>query len=313
MAYRFKLDEPLHKGFRRVAGGQIEIALAELSEPEIGPCSVHECRKSLKRLRALIRLAGPALGAKIARQHNAVLSDAARLLSPHRDHAVVLETIKKLEATHDEKLTHALAAMRAALEASHAEEGARLDADVSQSVQVALTKEAKRLLKAKLKGKGFSVFEGGLEECYRSGRDALKTAYSKRSDEAFHELRKAVQWHWRQMTLLTRAWPEALSVRIEAARELSQILGDHQDLVLLETAAKHSAALDEASRMVIWDACEAKRRVLRDAARFRAERLFAEPPKVFVRRIEGYWHSGRRITPLYGPASTAENGTSEPV
>ena len=46
-------------------------------------------------------------------------------------------------------------------------------------------------------------------------------------------MRKAVQWHWRQMSLLGRAWPDEFAVRVTAARELSQMLGDDHDLAML--------------------------------------------------------------------------------
>lgn len=72
MPYRFKIDEPVEKGFRRIAREQVDAALQELAAPEVQPKGVHECRKSLKRLRALVRLAASALGddkAQIGRAH----------------------------------------------------------------------------------------------------------------------------------------------------------------------------------------------------------------------------------------------------
>ena len=56
MPYRFKIDEPVEKGFRRIAREQLDVALAELAAPQVPPKGVHECRKALKRLRALVRL-----------------------------------------------------------------------------------------------------------------------------------------------------------------------------------------------------------------------------------------------------------------
>ena len=70
MPYRFKIDEPVEKGFRRIAREQLDIAFTELAPPapNILPTGVHECRKALKRMRALVRLATPALGQRKARR-----------------------------------------------------------------------------------------------------------------------------------------------------------------------------------------------------------------------------------------------------
>ncbi len=42
MPYRFKINEPVEKGFRRIAREQLDAALAELAAPEIAPSGVHE-------------------------------------------------------------------------------------------------------------------------------------------------------------------------------------------------------------------------------------------------------------------------------
>ncbi len=36
MPYRFKIDEPVEKGFRRIAREQLDVALAELAAPKSG-------------------------------------------------------------------------------------------------------------------------------------------------------------------------------------------------------------------------------------------------------------------------------------
>ncbi|MBK9079325.1 MAG: CHAD domain-containing protein [Hyphomicrobium sp.] len=60
----------------------------------------------------------------------------------------------------------------------------------------------------------------GIAATYRDGRRALKRAYDTPTDETIHELRKMVQAHWRHMALLSRAWPDEMSLRLEAAREV---------------------------------------------------------------------------------------------
>src|SRR5262245_16407187 len=93
MAFRFKLNEPVEKGFRRIGLEQIERAERQLSASESLEVATHETRKSLKRVRALLRLARPGLGDTIYRAENARFREIGALLSSARDSDVVLETV----------------------------------------------------------------------------------------------------------------------------------------------------------------------------------------------------------------------------
>ena len=96
MPYRFKINEPVEKGFRRIAREQLDASLAELAGPQVGAKNVHECRKALKRLRALVRLASDAIGNAKAGRRTKALGEIAKLLSARRDQTVMLQTIGKL-------------------------------------------------------------------------------------------------------------------------------------------------------------------------------------------------------------------------
>ncbi|MFN0218640.1 MAG: CHAD domain-containing protein [Hyphomicrobium sp.] len=301
MAYRFKLDESFEKGFRRIAREQIDRALSELSSLEVGPASVHESRKAIKRLRALVRLAAPAIGEKAAARRNASLRKIAHMLATRRDEAVLYETMAKFDLTLGTGAKEALAHLRGHPTARASDPPRPLEAEAAQQARLLLVKEAKRFARIKFKARGFDAVSHGLDASYRSGRRALKAAYHKPSDEAFHELRKTVQTHWRQMSLLSRAWPETFEARVSAAREISQFLGDDHDLAILHQAAKSAVGLPQASLDAIERACRAQQGRLRSSAEFRIARLFAEAPGAFCRRIERYWLAGRQIRPLVAP------------
>lgn len=294
MAYRFKLDEPFDKGFRRIAREQLDRTIAELTDGHVAPSGIHESRKALKRLRALLRLAAPAIGDKAFARRNRALRRIARLLSGSRDTAVIAETLDGLVATTQPGAA-ALDAARDLLNTPDAGRAVTLDADIAETARVLLLKEARQFVHLPFKGKTFAAVHGGLEHSYREARKTLRAAYKTPSDDGFHELRKTVQWHWRHMTLLSRAWPDAFATRVSAARELSQILGDDHDLAMLRHAVRTSEMLAEEHRAVIEDICLSKQAALRRAAEHRAHRLFAEPAGAFVRRIGLYWRFGPDI------------------
>ncbi len=310
MAYRFKLDEPFEKALRRIARSQIDQALDELSAGEVFAKGVHESRKSLKRLRALIRLMAPAMGAKKAKARNAAVRDIGRLLESRREADVCLETLSRLEQTVGAGDRDALAPLRDGLMSQEMARPAPLDPQIAAQARALLIEEARRFSTIRIKGKGFEALSRGLEDSYRAGRRALAKATDKPATETVHELRKTVQWHWRQMSLLSRAWPDEFQARIAAARALSQILGDDHDLAMLEQSA-HSLGLSAAQLAEILRICQTRQSALRAIAEPLCGRLLAETPGAFQRRMAAYWHFGRQAKPAEGRDSqwpkTAEN------
>lgn len=112
MAFQFKLNEPVEKGFRRIGLEQIERAERQLSASESLEVATHETRKSLKRIRALLRLAQPGLGDAVYGAENARFREIAALLAPARDSDVLVQTVTKLECLPGEVANAALAAAR---------------------------------------------------------------------------------------------------------------------------------------------------------------------------------------------------------
>src|SRR3954453_7178467 len=101
MSYRFVKRETVPDGLRRIARERIENALAELrgetdSSPEE---AIHEARKDMKKLRAVLRLARDELGDDVYRRENACFRDAARKLSGVRDADVMLATFKGVDGS----------------------------------------------------------------------------------------------------------------------------------------------------------------------------------------------------------------------
>jgi CHAD domain-containing protein len=298
MPYRFKIDEPVEKGFHRIAREQLDAALQELAAPEVNAKAVHECRKSLKRLRALVRLVAPALGKKAARRRIKALGAVAQLLADRRDQAVIMETAASLssETGTDGSLT--LAPLKTHFAKSVGDAVQPLDPVCALEARQLLALELKKFDGARLRERGFAAFDGGLEKSYRRARKALREAYGEPSDETFHALRKSVQWHWRQMSLLARAWPEEAAVRVNAARELSQMLGDDHDLAMLINTTAKADDISPEHKEAIIGLCIRKQQALRAAAEHPAEQLFAEPTAAFVKRMRAYWKHGRKTPDL---------------
>jgi CHAD domain-containing protein len=250
----------------------------------------------LKRLRALVRLAADGLGKGKAHKRVKSLGEIAKLLSSRRDQTVMLETIEAL-SKEEPDTAEVLAPLKASLSAQLSDQPETLDPDIASRARLLLLREAKKSAHAKFSKRGFAALAGGLEASYNDGRKAAKIAYEEPTNENFHDLRKAVQWHWRQMSLLSKAWPDEFAVRVHAARELSQLLGDDHDLAVLSDAASRSASMTEEQKDAAVAVCQHHQQLLRATAEYRAKRLFAEKPKAFVSRVAIYWRCSRSLDP----------------
>jgi CHAD domain-containing protein len=296
MAFRFRLGEPFDEGFRRIALEQIDRAQSQLAQADDQSVAIHESRKALKRVRALLRLMRPAIGDEIFRRENSDLRDIGLSLSGARDRHVLLETAMKLDAMgRFERRSVADNLRQTILGAGTESEPVRMKAAAERLAGV-----RDRLSTVTATGSGFAIVGEGLEKSYRTARRAFRHAYAEPSDEAFHEWRKGAQRHWRQMSLLSRAWPELLEARVGEARALSQLLGDDHDLAVL-VAFVHSeaaASLRKETAAIVETAARGRQEELRAAAHPRGDRLFATGARQLRKNIGEYWEAAARLKQL---------------
>jgi len=293
MAFRFKLAEPFEVGVKRIAREQIERAQCQLKGSGDAVVAVHETRKSLKRLRALLRLIRPALGESGFREENARLREIGHGLSGTRDRHVLMETVSKLEASSSLGRKGLAQAVREVLQAENGTDGATVEVAAMKQAQSRLVEAKKRFAQLQLSGRGFEIVGPGLEASYRKARRAFRGAYAQPSNEAFHEWRKGTQQHWRHMVLLSRCWSGCLNARVAEARALSQLLGDDHDLALLIDFVRSQSAdtLGTSQIATLEKLAQQRQGELRAFAHPRGVRLYSEGAKSMRRRIGAYWEA----------------------
>ncbi len=108
------------RGLKRIALSQLDLAIELLRGEGALPAAdrVHETRKALKRVRAMLRLLEDELGHKRCARARAVLRDAAAGLAEARDAEVMVGTLEELLRRHPRRLRRrrALIELREALE-----------------------------------------------------------------------------------------------------------------------------------------------------------------------------------------------------
>ena len=298
-AYRLKERETPSAGIRRIASGRAEKAVEALGRAEAGEdfaASIHAARKDLKKLRGVLRLVRSELGDDLYRVENERYRDAAALLAGSRDAEVKVETLAALREKVGESIPPELGdAWLAALERERDEVAGRATGLTGQG-RIATARKAiedgrEEIAKWPLGDDSWGLFKADLRSSYRRGRRAMKRARANPAPENVHEWRKQTKHVWYQLRILGGAWSQVLGETAEEAHRLTDLLGDHHDLaVLAEDLAGRDLPGDRASAE---RAIERRQRQLLESAFELGDRLFAEKPKPFGRRIKAYWKAWR--------------------
>jgi len=294
MPYRFVSGETVTDGLRRIAEEQVGRALSSIED---GPAdrheAVHEVRKRMKKLRALVRLVRPAMPDTYAKE-NAAFRDLGRELSDPRDSQSVLEAFDGLTRAREDLVDpEAFAPLRNRL-VEERDRRAAAPEDVSRrlgGVAEELEGARRRIGSWSLDEEGFDALRGGLAKTYRRGRSRMRDAYRDPSTEIFHEWRKRVKYHRYHLRLLRDLWPAVLNARREELHRLSDRLGEEHDLALLMDVVRNASDGRGESRPAeaLRGLAAHRRSDLRALARPLGRRLFAEKPKRLAGRVGALW------------------------
>jgi CYTH domain-containing protein/CHAD domain-containing protein len=295
-AFRLRADEDAAAGVRRAIVGRLEKAAARLREADEGDAlaeSIHGARKDLKKARAALRLVRAELGGKTFKRENRALRDAGRTLSASRDAEVKLATLDALAAGDGDVSPAAALRWREALLAERERIVAGESGDVAAAV-AAIEAVAARAPEWQLGAGGWKLLAPGLDTAYREGREAFAALGHAPDFEAVHELRKRGKDLWYQLRLLGDAWRPVLEPTAEAVNDFTDLLGDHHDLAVLAVDLAGRAEVDDADREALRGLIEERQASLLAEARSAGERIYAEKPKAFARRMRAYWHAWRQ-------------------
>jgi CHAD domain-containing protein len=285
-AYRLNAGESLPEGIARIAQGRIDHAVAELrGKTGSTPVeAVHETRKDLKKLRALLRMTRGELGEEAFRRENSCFRDAGRELAGVRDDDVMLETLKALDLPAGME-----GELRTAVQAQRGLDGADGRRTAAAGVVAMLREARKRVGDWPLERHSFDALRDGLEATYRRGRRDFRAARSDPTVEALHEWRKRVKELWYHHNLLRELWPPVMQAVGGEAHELANRLGEDHDLALLaDWVREHTTAEPE-----FFEAVERRRGELQADAMELGERLYADKPGAYVRRLRGLWEAAQ--------------------
>jgi CHAD domain-containing protein len=290
--FRLRDGERVPDGVRRIARGQLDMSIERLNgdtDENLGT-AVHETRKSLKRLRATVRLARDELGDEVYRRDNVAFRDAGRRLGGARDSQVLLETLDALTDRYpDAAPPERFARFKRTLAGQHGATQRRLHEGAAVvEVLGELRRAWARVGDWRLEREGLDALAPGFKRIYRRGRRAYRTARQEPSTENLHELRKRAKHLWYAAQIVRAAAPKKMKRVARRAHELSNLIGEDHDLALLAERADerrdrfaNETAADELAALV-----ERRRAELQREAMVLGRRVFRKKPRKVARPLE---------------------------
>lgn len=310
MPYRLQDAESTREGLRRSAREELESAIADLTE-RLGDDpveAVHNARKSLKKLRSLLRVARGSIRASERRRGNASLREAGRKLSGARDADVMIEALEKIADRYAGQFPRSsVDAIRGRLEEER--EDARLElmaARAPETVAEDLKAALVRVDDWHLERGGWKALGPGLRRGYRDGRRAFKLARKHPTPENLHEWRKRGKDLWYHLRLLEGIDPHTVKAHAKDAHLLSDLLGDDHDLAVLRDSVQRMSDHIAVGSAAVIAAIDHRRDQLEEEAFFLGRRLYAERPKAFEARLRSYWEAWRAQTKAAAARDPAE-------
>jgi CHAD domain-containing protein len=301
MGYRLIQDETLPRGLKRIARDEIAAAIAQLGEKDASKrdFSIHEARKSIKKLRGLMRMLAPVPGTA-AQEDIAALGALGRSLSGLRDAAALVEAVDLLGRHAREARVHEqLADLRRALQKRSRETIERSDIQVILEAAIIGLRQVKRHLPAWRMENSFDAIAPGLRNSYRRGKKALRLVRAEGTAENFHGLRKRVKDRWYQVRILEGVWPHPGRSREKDLRELQEDLGDDHNLDVLR-------AFIPADSCALLELLEATQRHLREKSVAVADDLYDCDADSYVQDLRSLWEGWQpapRMTSRSQPAT----------
>jgi CHAD domain-containing protein len=302
MAFRLNPDRPVSSEIHRIVLRQLDAATAELTsvgDPESDE-AVHDARRRVKKVRAVIRLMHPGLR-KALRVVDRDLHDVNRLLAPIADGQGIIATFDALALRYHKRLpARVVASIRRGLveRGSQMDRRARSDRVLQTAVTI-LRGEWRRIDQWPPGKKGFRALASGLKRSFRRSRSAMRTTWRSPTVAHYHGWRRLVKNHWFHVRLLESRCGNQLGGDERRLEALDGVLGEYHNLNLLCDVLVHQRYISRAGTDRCLQAVSGYQRVLQQQAQRIGTAVYREKPRRFVQRVKHLWrpspsnHRGR--------------------
>jgi CHAD domain-containing protein len=295
MSIKIRPNETLDDGVKRIVSTRIEDSIDRLRRFEQNPDkSVHEFRKNMKKIRAVLRLIRYGIPNKRYKALNALNRDLSRKFAVLREANVNVKTLNRLNKKFE--LPAVARDVRKVLKSQHQDTLELIQGrpEVLQTMRRRLERSKNDFSRLPLDGQDFDLVRDGLKKVYKQGRAALETVMRTTDGDHFHEWRKRVKYLWYHVRLLEFIWPSVMEGYSRSLDRLSDTLGEEHDLLDLKRMfldAEAATPSAETGIDAIVTVIDEKRTKLQSSVWTAGEKIYAEEPGMFADRIARYWHA----------------------
>lgn len=292
----FQIDTKitLEESLKGILMGQISHMENQMKSHEDVHKAIHETRRTIKRIRALLRLIRDEIGYGNYYRENRFYRDISRIMSEVRDSYVLLQTLELIQTEHPDALpADDFLNLKKLL-------SSRVDADLSvfmQSGGFEQVLEDLILARERIAGvcqlrNGFVSIRKGIRRVYRRGLRKLIRVKDQYHLDEFHEYRKNTKYLQYHMELIQPVFPELLKAYAGTIDKLAEKLGDIRDYDRFELYLQHTMPqeITVSGEKKLIDLIGESRNQLMEKIFSRSDLIYAEKPAVFTRRIKTYWH-----------------------
>jgi CHAD domain-containing protein len=297
MAYRLKGRKPVATELSRIVAKEFDKALEELSGNSVASSgeAVYEARKSVKKIRAVLRLLRTDLGDPYGTQ-NRRLRNIAHQLAPLRDVDATAEIVKSLRDHYPRLLTRSVfTSVYRGFLARKRRVATRLDASrLLPGVMRNLRRMATSTVRQVRRVADADAVTTGIRRGYRRARNAMGQVHAHPEDVRLHAWRRRVKDHWYHMRLLEDLNGHAHR-RARRLKRLERWLGDDHNLVLMRATILNAPTRfgDQRATTLVLGCGVKYQMALRRRALNLGDRLFKDKPRVFHRSIDAWLHKTR--------------------
>lgn len=247
-----------------------------------------EARKSLKRVRAVLSLIKESISKKTFKEEENTVKELSRTFRDVRNACVIDEALLKLLASNSSKIDSREAKEIKAVLTAHIQHSINTtfkDNDKLRAALGELQAALERIPNIEISHKLPKSIETGLRDSYCEAFEDFQVCEDANSSNDWISWRQSVNFLTITLDIFRLFLSKDFLQWNESLRELSNLLGEHQDLLFLEDEAKEVKKLFENRRAlrVLMELSEERRKDLRKQAKKEAAKLFVKTPKDFVK------------------------------
>jgi CHAD domain-containing protein len=255
--------------------------------------SIHEARKNIKKLRAVLRLIRHEIGVEKYRQLNTFYSETGQKVALLRDDTSMVELLEnfKVNIKSPELQKVIQKSIRLAKKKREKEFADFFKNKKGNQLNKTISGKTGALRQANIQGNPEVFILQSVGKVHSDTIKRMKQAEKEGTNEAYHNWRKQVKYLMFQMMILRNAWPLFFEAYIAELDKLQKLLGNLHDLNILNNYVVQGdlLTLDKKQKEALLSYIYPHRANLKKQTHTIGKLLFAESSPAFSKRLLGIW------------------------